>query len=80
MTKILIAVDGSELSLDAVHHALQLVRSGLRAGEQVLLDPTVAPGTRVRAQALTPKQAAGRKAGRLSSDVAGGGTSQAFTR
>lgn len=31
MTKILIAVDGSELSLDAVHHALQLVRSGLRA-------------------------------------------------
>ena len=57
------------------------VRSGLRAGEQVLLDPNVAPGTRVRAQALTPKQtAAGRKAGRLSSDVAGGGTSQAFTR
>ena len=29
--KILIAVDGSELSLDAVHHALALVRAGLRA-------------------------------------------------
>lgn len=31
MTKILIAVDGSERSLDAVQHALHLVRSGLRA-------------------------------------------------
>lgn len=31
MTKILIAIDGSDLSLDAVQHALQLVRSGLRA-------------------------------------------------
>lgn len=31
MLKILIAIDGSELSLDAVAHALQLVRSGLNA-------------------------------------------------
>lgn len=31
MTKILIAIDGSELSLDAVHHALHLVNHGLRA-------------------------------------------------
>ncbi len=30
--KILIAVDGSELSLDAVHHALSLLQSGLQAG------------------------------------------------
>jgi nucleotide-binding universal stress UspA family protein len=29
--RILIPVDGSELSLDAVHHALQLVRNGLQA-------------------------------------------------
>ncbi len=29
--KILIAVDGSELSLDAVHHALSLLQSGLQA-------------------------------------------------
>ena len=31
MLKILIAVDGSDLSLDAVHHALALLRQGLRA-------------------------------------------------
>lgn len=31
MPKILIAVDGSILSLDAVRHALELVQSGLRA-------------------------------------------------
>ena len=31
MLKILIAVDGSELSLDAVHHALALVAQGLKA-------------------------------------------------
>lgn len=31
MLKILIAIDGSELALDAVAHALQLVRSGLQA-------------------------------------------------
>ncbi len=31
MPRILIAVDGSELSLDAVRHALQLVQEGLRA-------------------------------------------------
>ncbi|CAN7632246.1 universal stress protein UspA [Acidovorax sp. Leaf76] len=31
MLKILIAVDGSELSLDGVHHALSLVRQGLQA-------------------------------------------------
>ena len=31
MLKILIAVDGSELSLDGVHHALALVRQGLQA-------------------------------------------------
>ncbi len=31
MLKILIAVDGSELSLDAVRHALQLLQQGLRA-------------------------------------------------
>ena len=31
MFKILIAVDGSELSLDGVHHALGLVRRGLSA-------------------------------------------------
>ena len=31
MLKILIAVDGSALSLDAVHHALRLVQDGLRA-------------------------------------------------
>jgi len=31
MLKILIAVDGSELSLDGVHHALTLVRQGLKA-------------------------------------------------
>lgn len=30
MLKILIAVDGSDLALDAVHHALALVRQGLR--------------------------------------------------
>ena len=32
MLKILIAVDGSELSLDAVRHALHLREQGLRAG------------------------------------------------
>lgn len=31
MLKILIAVDGSELALDGVHHALSLLRQGLRA-------------------------------------------------
>ena len=31
MIKILIAVDGSALSLDAVHHVLRLVQDGLRA-------------------------------------------------
>ncbi len=31
MLKILIAVDGSERSLDGVHHALALVRQGLQA-------------------------------------------------
>ncbi len=31
MTKILIAVDGSTLALDAVHHVTGLVQSGLRA-------------------------------------------------
>jgi nucleotide-binding universal stress UspA family protein len=31
MLKILVAVDGSELSLDAVQHVLQLLRQGLRA-------------------------------------------------
>ncbi|MFY3383617.1 universal stress protein [Paracidovorax sp. MALMAid1276] len=31
MLKILIAVDGSELSLDGVHHTLALVRQGLQA-------------------------------------------------
>ena len=31
MPRILIAVDGSELALDAVRHALDLVRAGLRA-------------------------------------------------
>ena len=31
MLKILIAVDGSELSLDGVHHALALVGQGLQA-------------------------------------------------
>ncbi len=31
MLKLLIAVDGSELSLDAVRHALSLVQAGLRA-------------------------------------------------
>ncbi len=35
MTKILIAADGSDLSLDAVHHTLSLLRGGLR-GEVVL--------------------------------------------
>ena len=30
MPKILIAVDGSTLALDAVHHVLELVRDGLR--------------------------------------------------
>jgi len=31
MLKILIAVDGSDLSLDAVHHTLTLLRQGLQA-------------------------------------------------
>lgn len=31
MLKILIATDGSDLSLDAVHHALKLVQGGLQA-------------------------------------------------
>ena len=31
MLKILIAVDGSALALDAVHHAVELVRNGLNA-------------------------------------------------
>ena len=31
MLRILVAVDGSELSLDAVHHVLALVRQGLKA-------------------------------------------------
>ena len=31
MLKILIAVDGSELALDGVHHALSLLRQGLQA-------------------------------------------------
>lgn len=30
--KILIPLDGSELALDAVHHALRLLREGLKAG------------------------------------------------
>ena len=30
--QILLPIDGSPLSLDAVHHALRLVREGLRAG------------------------------------------------
>jgi nucleotide-binding universal stress UspA family protein len=29
--KILLPIDGSPLSLDAVHHAMRLVREGLRA-------------------------------------------------
>lgn len=31
MTKILIAVDGSTLALDAVHHVIGLIQNGLRA-------------------------------------------------
>ncbi len=31
MTKLLIAIDGSELSLDALRHAIALVQQGLRA-------------------------------------------------
>ena len=31
MLKILIAIDGSALALDAVHHAVELVRNGLKA-------------------------------------------------
>ena len=68
------------------------VRNGLRAGEQVLLDPTVAPGTRVRA--LTPAESAKQNAaqqatqraaptpaqGGVSRDRAEGGISQTFSR
>jgi len=43
MPKIFIAVDGSELSLDGVHHALWLVRQGLQA--QVVLGHVQEPAT-----------------------------------
>jgi nucleotide-binding universal stress UspA family protein len=43
MIKIFIAVDGSELSLDGVHHALWLVRHGLQA--QVVLGHVQEPAT-----------------------------------
>lgn len=43
MLKIFIAVDGSELSLDGVHHALWLVRHGLQA--QVVLGHVQEPAT-----------------------------------
>lgn len=43
MIKIFIAVDGSELSLDGVHHALWLVRQGLQA--QVVLGHVQEPAT-----------------------------------
>jgi HlyD family secretion protein len=68
------------------------VRSGLQAGEQVLLDPTVVPGTRVRAlpPAQTGKQEGPQKAaadvaptaepGGVSRDRAEGGLSQTFSR
>lgn len=43
MLKILIAVDGSELSLDGVHHVLNLVRQGLDAS--VVLGHVQEPAT-----------------------------------
>lgn len=43
MLKILIAVDGSELSLDGVHHVLNLVRQGLHAS--VVLGHVQEPAT-----------------------------------
>ena len=43
MLKILIAVDGSDLSLDAVHHTLALLRQGLQA--QVVLAHVQEPAT-----------------------------------
>jgi HlyD family secretion protein len=60
------------------------VRSGLRAGEQVVLAPNLAPGTRVRGQSSAESAAA--KAGPaaadagLSRDRAAGGSSQTFSR
>ena len=64
------------------------VRSGLRAGEQVLRDPTVAPGTRVRAlkpaesatSSASPKATSAAGAGGVSRDRAEGGISQTFSR
>ena len=64
------------------------VRCGLRAGEQVLLDPTVAPGTRVRAltpaesgtSSASPKATSAAGAGGVSRDRAEGGISQTFSR
>ncbi len=49
--KILIAVDGSGLALDAVHHGLQLHRDGLRA--QFIL-VTVQPPTYLYERVLSP--------------------------
>ncbi len=62
------------------------VRQGVRAGDLVLRDPTVAPGTRVRA--LTQAEAAAYPpaatptsgAGAVSRDGAAGGFSQTFSR
>ena len=60
------------------------VRSGLRAGEQVVLDPTLAPGTRVRVQSSAESAAAKASPaageGGVSRDRAAGGISQTFSR
>lgn len=59
------------------------VRNGLRVGEQVLLDPSVAPGTRVRAQSVAESAASASGAGAaggVSRDRAEGGISQTFSR
>jgi HlyD family secretion protein len=56
------------------------VRSGLRSGDQVLLDPTVAPGARVRALAAADSVTQGKAPGGVSRDRAEGGISQTFSR
>jgi HlyD family secretion protein len=56
------------------------VVDGLADGDVVLLDPTLAPGTRVRAQRLDARAAVQRRGGGTSADNAGGALGSAMGR
>lgn len=56
------------------------IADGLAEGDTVLLDPAVAPGTRVRARLLAPEQALRSAGGALSGDNAAGAISSGFGR